>query len=286
MAGRRHWRNWPRRFGQELNGTSGYVGAGGALVPLLSFPALNSLTGVAAAVLSGTAGVGAVVAVGVIGLSAYRAIPPKLQSPGELEGKPLSLDKLQAAAPSLPKVGIVGPALSGKSTLVNKICSDPRSATLTQQVVAYVVTGAEYSDRHFALIDASGDNYPQQFRVAGLAEFLCIVLDHNPPDIERTMDTTRIAVHQDFLKQLRNYLVEERSGRPFDRICLLLNKRDLWELAPDPKFQELKDFFGSEVNNWRASNWARESTGAYHSNSRTEDVERLKQAIAEFLARR
>lgn len=275
MAGKRRWKDWPKRVANELNGTSGIAGAGGTLLTIGGWALLPSVAAVV------TSGVGVLITAGAMGVAAWKAIPPKFRNPIDLVGRRLPLDQLDNVHPPLPKLGIVGPSMVGKSTLLNVILTQPPPDERTQGVHTYVAPLQTNPVQYVAIIDGGGQMLADQFSVAAPADILCIVLDHHRSNSEKNVDKQRLTEHSLFQEQLRGYLATQRNKLAW--VHLLLNKQDLWKDAPDQERQSLLEFLLSEVKTWEGGNWARRVTYALHSNRYTDDVGNFLRQIVAFL---
>ncbi|BAY46255.1 hypothetical protein SAMD00079811_38630 [Scytonema sp. HK-05] len=270
MAGKRRWKQWFGRFTQELNLTSGLASLGGLILSIIAFVGLNAFSSTLAA-LVGILGI--IIAVIAITIPAWKAIPPRLKNANTLVGQRLNLEKLQEVDPPLLKLGVVGPELVGKSTLLMRILHQTPAKVRTDTVHAYV-TSLKIEPFHFiALLDGPGEMYANQFQVATPANILLIVLDHHASDNEKSIDEARIQKHIDFQKQLRWHL-REQNNKPAS-IHLLLNKRDLWEKNSQNECIRLKKFLESEEKAWKDSNLVAQVTSAEHSNERPNDIAQL-----------
>ncbi len=279
MAAKRQWKAWPKRLGQEINGASGAVTLGGTIVTAVS---VTTLTGVAAIA---TGGVGILIAGAAAGRAVWKSIPPKLLGPEELVGKRLRLDELENVNPPLLRLCVVGPSETGKTTLVNIIRAQAPPDHRTQGVHAYVIPLQTNPLRFIAVLDGAGQMYADQFTVAAPAHFLCAMLDHNRSHTEDAIDPGRISAHTRFLEQLRGYLSNERN-EPVPRVHILLNKRDLWENAPEQEQAQLKSQISAEVEAWRNSNLAGDVTHMEHSNLDDADVAEFLRLVEAFILER
>jgi hypothetical protein len=125
------------------------------------------------------------------------------------------------------------------------------------------------------VLDGSGDAYYQQFEVAVDADFLGIVLDHNPHSDAPMLDQARLREHEEFLKQLRKYLTGNNTIKNHE---FLLNKRDLWE--KDPSKTQLLDWFNQQVEEWRGAFQGTNVDSRPFSNRITEDGPSFLERVA------
>lgn len=280
MAGKRPWRLWIGRWIQELNGTSGLAGLGGLCLAIVSFMGGNASSDKIAAF---TGWLGIVITLVAIGIAACRAIPPKFRHPTDLVSQRLTLDKLNTINPPLFKLGVVGPEMVGKTTLVNRILQQVPPCQRTQGVHAYVTALQTSPMRYLAMLDGPGQMYADQFEIASHANILCIILDHHSSDSEKRIDENRIQSHMLFQEQLRGYLAKQ----PRKPICihLLLNKQDLWDdnSVPTAEKEKLRRLLFNEERKWQDSNLIRTVTSAEYSNRSPNDVAILMNQIRDFL---
>jgi hypothetical protein len=278
MAGKRRWGSWFKRFSQELNGTSGLASLGGIFLAVIAFIGLNAFSGMIASI---AGAIGILITVVAVGIAAWKAIPPVLRRAGDLVGQRLSLDKLVNVDPPPLKLSVVGPQMAGKSTLVSRILQQVPPNQRTQNVHAYIAALQVAPPHHLAMLDGSGQEYADQFEIASLADVLCIILDHNHSNTEKSVDASRINDQLAFHQQLRRYL--GKQNRKLTWVHLLLNKRDLWENASTQERQNLTDFLKREEQSWRQSNLVKDVTSEKYSNFCADDGGIFLQKIHEFL---
>lgn len=280
MAGKRPWKLWMGKFIQELNGTSGLASLGGAILAFISFGGWNAFSSTLTAF---TGVLGIITTVIAIAIAAYKAIPPKFRHPADLVGQRLTLDKLNNIDPPLLKLGVVGPGMVGKTTLVSRILQQVPPHQRTQGVHAYVAALQISRMPYVAMLDGPGQMYADQFEIASHADILCIILDHHNSDNEKKIDERRIQDHLLFQKQLRGYLAKQ-TQKP-TCVHLLLNKRDLWEdssVSQEEK-RRLKELLLNEEKSWKDSNLVKTITSAEYSNLASTDVAILLQQIRDFV---
>jgi hypothetical protein len=234
---------------------------------------LSALAGTAAIALTG---VGALIAVGAFGYAIVKALPPRMRLADDLVGQTISTGELANIFPAIRTLAIIGPTRAGKTTLKNRLSFDPKPASRTQHVSAYVMSLQTSPPTHIAILDAGGESFPQQFKLAELCQYLCIVIDHNISDTDTTIRPSRLSDHTSFLRQIRHHLDEVNATQKL-WIHFLLNKHDLWTLEPPERRQLLVAFCSNEVEQWRQGNRAKVVDSRPHSNDDPTDV-------AEFMA--
>ena len=267
MAGKRRWSLWPKRIGSELNGVSGIAGVGGTAMGIAG---ISILAGPAAIALT-TAG--AAIAVGAAGYAVWKAVPPVMRKPEDVSGAELTLDELKSIHPPLLKLAVMGPSRAGKTTLKDRLMIRVSSGEKdrTQFVKAHIVSVPTSPPFFLALLDGRGENYSQQFKIAEPADCLCIVIDHNETDRDPTLIPNRWEKTTEFLKQVRDHLIEEGCAKK-TWIRILINKRDLWEQNSVDDQQAFVDFCEQEAAKWRDGNFAEAVTLAPHSNEKPNDT--------------
>jgi hypothetical protein len=193
----RRWGQFPKRMLTEAATTSGVIGVAGLAVGAAAL--------VVAAPVAATLG-GALVVVGA-GWTAYRAIPPKRHTPAELMGKILNVNELDNIDPPLVRVGFIGASRAGKSTLLDHLQTIRSRDEQTENPYASVVALQRTSpQKYFALVDAAGQYYTQQFKVVDNADVLLVFVDHNEGSSDPTIDQGRLRTHEGFLFQLDSHL--------------------------------------------------------------------------------
>lgn len=280
MTSRRRWSLWPKRFIQELNPTSGFAGLGGTILTIISFIGWNAFSG-PVSVVFGVLGI--IIITCAITIAAYKAIPPALRNAADYVGQRLSLDKLDQIDPPLPKLGIVGPGMAGKTTLLSKILHQAPPQQRTQEVHFFIAVLQTSPMRYLAMLDGPGQMFAGQFEIASYADILLIILDHNDSNHERSTDRTRIRSNIEFQEQLRDFLGKRPQKLSF--VHLLLNKRDLWGdvSVPTPEQLHLKKFLVDEEKKWKHSNLAKEVNSVEYSNFNNGDIVALLDCIVQRL---
>ncbi|MFM7641530.1 MAG: GTPase domain-containing protein [Cyanobium sp.] len=269
MTSKRRWSLWPRRFIEELNPTSGFASLGGAILTIISFVGWNASSG-PMSVVFGVLGI--VVITLAIAIAALKAIPPALRNAADYVGQRLNLDKLDQIDPPLPKLGIVGPGMVGKSTLLSRILQQAPPQQRTQEVHFFIAVLQTSPIRYLAMLDGPGQMFAGQFEIASYADILCIILDHNGSDQEKLIDRMRIQTNLEFQEQLRDFLAKRPRKPSF--VHLLLNKRDLWGDVSVPQADQLflRNFLVDEEQKWKHSNLAKEVNSVEYSNFRHDDI--------------
>jgi len=264
MLPKRRWVKWPGRTAQELNGVAGVAGLGGIAVGASSLAFLGS----AALALTG---VGTIFVVGAVGYAVVKAFPPRVLSPDELVGKVVDLNTLQNVSPAIRTLAIIGPGKAGKTTLRNRLAFDATPVTRTQQITAYVVSLQTAPVSYLAILDGGGERFAQQFKLAEMCDYLCIVVDHNTSDSEIAVDQSRIAEHDVFLKQIWHHLDESNAPQKL-WIHVLINKHDLWKNTMPEQQAALVKFFKDEIDKWNQGRRAKKADFRSHSNDVPNDI--------------
>ena len=266
----RRWRSWPKRFSEQANATSGIFALGGAGV------AAGGLILAAPVIAAG----GAVLLASTAAWCAVKALPPVQRSPQDAVGDRIDdLAALSQFDPPVKRVGFVGASRAGKTTLLMHVIQQP-APTNTRTDDPYAVVSALIGKPpcYFALIDAAGQQFAQQFKVADESERLILCLDHTADDHDPAAHQDRLQEHEAFLKQMLGHL--KTRGKMPAEVHFLMNKRDLWEGGPDRG--KLDSWFDAQVAQWSSMPGTR-VTSSRHSNFKAEDttafIARLRQLL-------
>lgn len=278
MKTSRRWSEWPKRIGNSLNGTSGVSGAGGLII---SAAGAAVFTGAAATVLATS---GFVIAGAAVCYSILSSVPPKLQNPANLVGMTIETSKLEGLWPPVLKIAIVGPSRVGKTTLKNRLHFANNEPLRTQSVSATVIAIPTTPISYLAVLDGGGEKLAQQFRIAELADFLCIVVDHNISDNDPAISNQRKNETSQFLEQIRGHL-HETSSLPKKWIEILVNKRDLWSTIPEVKQKRFIANLEKELQKWKDGNFSKDVSIHPHSNENADDVSRFMNILKSSLAK-
>ena len=265
MPKRRRWAEWPKRAAEEFNSVSGVAGLGGAAVGVAGW---SLLAGAPALMFTGF---GTVITLAAFGLALYRSMPVASRSTNELVGTVLSISELAGLHPSPMTFAIVGPSMSGKTTLRNRLSFIAPLPTRTQSVNAQIVALQTAPPTLIAILDGGGEKFAQQFDLAAKCEYLCLVIDHNSSDSETKVDLARLQQHAEFMKQVRHFLDENRLP-PKKSIRILVNKKDLWQRASAADQDILKRFQDDELQHWKQGLRSRDIAVQPHSNDNSVDV--------------
>jgi len=268
MALKRRWAQWPSRIAEELNGVSGVAGVGGGIMGIGSWTLLG---GNMALMLAAT---GTVITIGAFGYAIYKAVPPLMKRPEDLVGRNVSLDELKDIFPQITSLAIIGPTQAGKTTLKHRLSFDVAPPTRTQQASAYVTSLQTTPPRYIAILDGGGERYPQQFKLAEICEYLCIVIDHNISDTDPAVDQSRLHDHEAFLKQIRHHL-DESNAPTKQWIHFLANKHDLWKCAAPEQRLSFDSFCKNEIEKWKQGRFAKTVDLYEHSNDTPNDIARF-----------
>jgi len=268
MALKRRWAQWPSRIAEELNGVSGVAGVGGGIMGIGSWTLLG---GNMALMLAAT---GTVITIGAFGYAIYKAVPPLMKRPEDLVGRNVSLDELKDIFPRITSLAIIGPTQAGKTTLKHRLSFDVAPPTRTQQASAYVTSLQTTPPRYIAILDGGGERYPQQFKLAEICEYLCIVIDHNISDTDPAVDQSRLHDHEAFLKQIRHHL-DESNAPTKQWIHFLANKHDLWKCAAPEQRLSFDSFCKNEIEKWKQGRFAKTVDLYEHSNDTPNDIARF-----------
>ena len=262
----RNWKNWPKNAYSSLSQAGGFLGIAGIVV---------SVVGVAA-----SAPVAIVVGVATIGVTSGYALiagyTEKLIDPNMHVGKKITLKEVLNLSEDILQIGIFGASSSGKSTFLEHAITSDKIVPVTHDISATIVSLQTNPPKKIALLDGDGKNLSQQFKVVKHADTLFVFLDHNAGSSEKVILKERLYKHEEYLKQLQEYLKEEVVDI-FKQIHFVLNKRDLWEDSSDK--QMLLDWFNQIVNNWTTSNFSKKVTSSHHSNIYTHDINILMNII-------
>ncbi|TAX75920.1 hypothetical protein ELI00_06475 [Rhizobium ruizarguesonis] len=255
----RRWSSWPKRFGEQANSSGGVVG----LVSGLGTMAATAI-GLPLVITAAPAAI----TVGAVGYCLFKSWPEKSLKAAALVGTTItSLSDLWLIEPQLTRVGFVGPSQAGKTTTLSNLSARHASPNVrTDNPYATVTLVPGQPTKHFALVDAAGQQFAQQFKVAENSDLLFIFLDHALGETIAQVSDARLREHEQFLEQMRGYLKQQKS--PVSSIHFILNKRDKWENGPDAEL--LTNWFQSQVNPWKQAPGLT-VTHSYHSNFITSD---------------
>lgn len=263
--GKRDWRGYPARFTEKASAAGTVVGLVGSVVAGGAFMLAAPVIAIAS---------GSMATIG-IAWAAVRAIPPKRQGPAALMGRRIyDFSELNNVYPRIRRIGFVGPTQAGKSTLVARLQAIPRATARTDNPYAVVIRLAG-TDTYFALVDAAGHEFHQQFAVADHSDDLIIILDHAESDIDINKSSPRIRENDQFIQQLS--AKASNNTLSLGRIHFLMNKRDLWESGP--KSEEIRKWFEQKVASWPRSH-VKTVSGSVHSNLLADDVTSVTQMLA------
>ncbi len=264
---RRNWRSWPGRIAEELNGVGGVSGIGGAILGAAGLTFFAGPTAIALATFGG------IWFIGSAGYAVYQAVPPVRWRPEDRVGQIIPLSDLQNAHPAIPTLAILGLGQAGKTTLRNRLSFDAGRVDRTQSITAYIASLPTTPPKYLAILDGGGERWAQQFKIAEISDYVCIVVDHSISDDDVRVNDERVAAHAEFLKQVRHHL-DESAAQKKGWVKLLLNKRDLWERASADEQARLIELGVSELEKWRQGR-AQSATSARFSNERPNDVAEL-----------
>jgi len=220
------------------------------------------------------AATGTVITIGAFGYAIYKAVPPLMKRPEDLVGRNVSLDELKEIFPRITSLAIIGPTQAGKTTLKHRLSFDVAPPTRTQQASAYVTSLQTTPPRYIAILDGGGERYPQQFKLAEICEYLCIVIDHNISDTDPAVDQSRLHDHEAFLKQIRHHL-DESNAPTKQWIHFLANKHDLWKCAAPEQRLSFDSFCKNEIEKWKQGRFAKTVDLYEHSNDTPNDIARF-----------
>ena len=247
-------KNFIGRFKEESNSSAGVFGLFGSLVGGVALVA-----GVPVLLAATPAAIGG----GYLAWCLYKALPERGLNPAELVGTLITnLADLSRLNPPLTKLGFLGASRAGKTTtLANLSAITPDPSVRTDAPYARISSLPGQTSKHFAMVDAAGQQYSQQFRVADESDLILVFFDHNANEADISVDQARLAVHVEFVRQLQGHI--QQRGRAPARIHFVLNKQDKWSQSSDA--QTLVDWFDALVDPWRRLPGTH-VTSATHSN--------------------
>ena len=271
MAKKRRWSEWPRKISEELNSVTGLLTVGGAVLTWAGGGAATAL-GI----------VGWVITIGALVYAICRAIPPAMENADDLVGKTLDLIELNNISPPIRKLAFVGPTRTGKTTLKRRLQFEPSPNERTQAATATIVPILTNPVTYLAVLDGGGESFPQQFKIAELADHLCLVVDHNNSNDDPSVSGERRIETVKFMTQIREYLLETESPKKVS-VEVLVNKRDLWETLPVKDRKTFLDFVSEETKKWKDGNFSKDVRMATHSNQNIDDVARFMNKLKSTL---
>lgn len=265
---KRNWRKWPSRFVAEANSSSGVFGIAGIGLAaggvLLAVPAAAALGGIAT--------------VGMLGWCALRSVPLANVDAASIAGRQFSdfsiLDRID---PPLTRIGFVGVSRSGKSTLLGHIIAQITPAVRTDDIYTVVTNIPGSPNKFFALIDAAGQQFSQQFQILDESEHVFILLDHNSSETSSNIDQVRLEQHSQLLQQLAGHL--RKSPNKPKNFHFLLNKRDLWQGTADET--SFRTWIDQQEATWKViPNIV--FSACDHSNFKAEDTPKVIQRLRDW----
>lgn len=274
MPKRRRWGQYPKRISEQLNSSAGVAGTGAVVL------SVGGLFAGGVATMVGGAGIA--VSILAVGYAMYKAIPEPDLDVNDLLGTSVPVRDLQRVHPRPISLSIVGPSMSGKTTLRDRLTHTHDPATRTQVVSAHIVSLQTPPPNVIALLDGGGERYPQQFEISAHCDYLCLLVDHNESDTDHSVDPLRLKQHGEFLQQIRHYL-DESKVPPKRAIRIVINKRDLWKNASDADKAMLEKFQSEELRRWKEGNRSADISVVEHSNSSAQDIAGFVQYLKQFV---
>jgi GTP-binding protein EngB required for normal cell division len=255
----RQWRKWPARFAEQANSAGGVVGLlSGVSAVGASVVGLPTIVTAAPAIVTG----------GAIAYCLLKAWPEKSLKANAMIGETVTnLKDLALFEPQLTRVGFLGPSQVGKTTTLSNLSvrhATPNVRTDSPYATVALVPGQPV--KYFAFIDAAGQQFAQQFKVAETSDLVFVFLDHAPGESETSISQKRLREHEEFLLQLKGYLGQ--AEKPVSSMHFILNKRDKWESNADA--DKLRAWFDKQISPWKNSIGLTVSS-AFHSNFITSD---------------
>ena len=126
--------------------------------------------------------------------------------------------------------------------------------------------------KYIALLDGSGEEYSDQFKVALHANVLIVDVDHNISNTSADIDREIVKDSADTQDRIRYHINTDNARNAIQYLYLLINKRDLWE-HNHPSTQKA---FVASVNDvakaWENSNLVTKVEVLKHSNFEPDDV--------------
>jgi hypothetical protein len=213
---------------------------------------------------------------------AYKSYPPVMPSAADLIGEAITLDQISEIDPPVSCFAIIGITQSGKSTFLNHVRQNSEKPNRTNELYAEIVTLQKSPPAYIALLDGDGNQYPHQFKLAGMADILLVFIDHNSGDSKTNVSLDRKKKHSEFLEQLEYYLkdyFEDKKSLSIKHVHFLLNKRDLWENSS--KSHELKIWFSELVGEFKKLPFSMSVSESFHSNNYASDISSIMQILNE-----
>jgi hypothetical protein len=267
MPPRRRWSMFPQRIKEELNSIAGVAGVGGAALGVAGVILTNPIAPV-------LVGLGILFCGPAFGYAIYKAIPPILRRPEDLVGQTVTLLELDNILPRIIRLSIVGRSMAGKTTLKDRLAFSLSQGTRTQEMTAYITALQTTPLTFIAVLDGGGEKFSQQFKLAGICDCLCVILDHNASNTDQSIDKQRLIDHETFLQQIRHDL-DQNYPEKKRWVQFLINKHDLWSKNSEVERLEFEKLCADEVLRWKQGNRAQVIEVSNHSNDNPSDVSRF-----------
>ncbi len=264
----RRWRGWPKNFVNRLNGASGVIGLGGAGLA------------VAGAVVATPViiGVGGVFVAGTILYAGTSTIPEKVLEAKNCLGTRMDLSRLELIHPTPPRIGLVGPSKSGKSTFLHQAVQDT-TPPRTENVTFLIKNDQSKPGNYIAIIDGAGQSLAQQKRIVRCSELILIFFDHDPGANKVAPTKSRTEENKAFLYNVIDEIINYRNEFEVKKAILVFNKQDLWERSANKK--RYYDWSNEMLEAWRKSEVFIPVEPFYHSNVVSNRINELINTIFE-----
>ncbi|WP_138481514.1 GTPase domain-containing protein [Dyadobacter bucti] len=262
----RNWKSWGPRFANELNGIAGVTGIGGTL---MGVSGVTIFSGTALA--SALSGGGVFLAVGTFVYAIVKAFPVSKRKAEDLLGKHLDINELNDIYPPLKTIGFIGPKAVGKTTLKEYLKFQNLPRRRTQTITGQIIAIPEQAQQFIVVLDGAGEWNTQQFKIAEIADYICVILDHNFSHVDSALSDGRLKEITQLYDQLRRHLIQTNVSKK-KWIEVLVNKRDLWQQASANDQVIFEQFYTDEFSKWRNGNFADVVTLSLHSNEIVPDL--------------
>ncbi|MEM7106367.1 MAG: hypothetical protein AAF502_24785 [Bacteroidota bacterium] len=156
--------------------------------------------------------------------------------------------KISWLVKKLDCISVLGVANSGKTRLIENICTIPYQNEVTLGYWAYITSLPVDSNNKVIFLDSSGQSRNSQYDLALYSNYLIVLIDHNDAHNINEVDPERIKENIDFIDGLFDRL-RTKSHTP-NFIQFLLNKEDLWASLDEGEVNQMRQQFSEKIESY------------------------------------